>query len=95
MSLDVDRSVPAGPSCARSALSPVARLLIAFTVLFALKWALPLTPVAPTAQVLLLLVVASLFIWRFWWHCSPNRRGALFMGGVLWAAGILKLAVSA
>jgi hypothetical protein len=95
MSLDADHSVPAGPSCSRSSLSPLTRLLVAFAVLLALKWALPLTPVAPTAQVLMLLVVASLFIWRFWWHCSPNRRGALAMGVLLWVAGVLKVVVSA
>ena len=83
----------AGPTCARSSLSPGLRLGIAFGVLFALKWLLPVVGVPPTAQVLALLVVATLFVWRFWWHCSPNRRGALLMAGLLWAAGLLKLAV--
>ena len=91
----LDPVLPAGATCARSSLSPATRLVIAFGVLFALKWALPFTLVPPAAQVLVLLVVATLFIWRFWWHCSPNRRGALFMGGLLWAAGVLKLVVSA
>ena len=83
----------AGPTCARSSLSPGLRLGITFGVLFALKWLLPMFGVPDTAQVLVLLVAATLFVWRFWWHCSPNRRGALFMAGLLWAAGLLKIAL--
>jgi uncharacterized membrane protein YphA (DoxX/SURF4 family) len=85
--------LPAGPTCARSSLSPGLRLAIAFGVLFGLKWALPLLPLSASAQIVVLLLAASFFIWRFWWHCSPNRRGALLMAGVLWAAGALKLAL--
>ena len=88
---DARLASPAGPTCAQSSLSPGLRLSITFGVLFGLKWALPVLHVPPTAQVLILLVTATLFIWRFWWHCSPNRRGALLMAGLLWAAGALKL----
>lgn len=81
----------AGPTCARSSLSPGLRLAIAFGVLFGVKWLLPVFGVPAIVQVLVLLVVATLFVWRFWWHCSPDRRGALFMLGLLWAAGLLKI----
>jgi hypothetical protein len=83
----------AGPTCARSSLSPGARLGIAFGVLFTLKWLLPTLGVPPTAQVLVLLVAATMFVWRFWWHCSPDRRGALLLGGLLWVAGLFKIAL--
>jgi hypothetical protein len=82
-----------GPTCARSSLSPGLRLGITFGVLFALKWLLPILGVPDTPQVLVLLVAATFFVWRFWWHCSPNRRAALFMAGLLWAAGLLKIAL--
>jgi hypothetical protein len=62
-------------------------------VLFALKWTLPLLPISPSAQVVLLLLVATFFIWRFWWNCSPNRMGALLVAGILWVAGAVKLAL--
>jgi uncharacterized membrane protein YphA (DoxX/SURF4 family) len=88
-----DATVPVGPTCARSSLPPGVRLAIAFGVLFGLKLALPLLPLSASAQVVVLLLVASLFIWRFWWHCNPNRRGALLLGGMLWLAGALKLAL--
>jgi hypothetical protein len=57
--------------------------------------ALPFTAVAPVGQVLVLLLVATLFIRRFRRHCSSNRRGALLMGALLGAAGLLKVAVLA
>jgi hypothetical protein len=82
-----------GATCARSSLSPGLRLGITFAVLFALKWLLPLFGVPDTAQVLVLLVAATFFVWRFWWHCSPNRNAALFMAALLWAAGLLKIAL--
>jgi len=84
---------PAGPACARSALPWWLRLAITFAVLLGLKWALPAAGLAPRLQVLALLAVATLFIWRFWWNCSPDRRGALLLGGSLWAAGLLKIAL--
>jgi uncharacterized membrane protein YphA (DoxX/SURF4 family) len=86
-------TVPVGPTCARSSLPPGVRLAIAFGVLFGLKLALPLLPLSASAQVVVLLLVASFFIWRFWWHCNPDRRGALLLAGMLWAAGALKLAL--
>ena len=94
MAHDVSTAAPTpatGPTCARSSLPPGLRLAIAFAVLFALKWALPVVVVPATAQVLALLVTATVLVWRFWWHCSPNRRGALLLGGLLWAAGLLKI----
>jgi hypothetical protein len=81
----------AGPTCARSSLSPGLRLGIASGVLFAMKWALPILGVPPTARVLALLVTATIFVWRFWWHCSPDRRRALVMAGLPWAAGLLEI----
>jgi hypothetical protein len=69
------------------------RLAITFAVLFALKRLLPGLGIPPAAQVLTLLVVASFFIWRFWWNCSPDRRGALILGGALWVAGLAKIAL--
>ena len=88
-------STPAadGPTCARSALPPWMRLAITFGVLFALKHALPMVGMPRTPQVLVLLAVATLLAWRFWWHCSPNRRGALLLVGVLWMAGLAKIAL--
>jgi hypothetical protein len=83
----------AGPACAQSTLSPALRFTITFAVLFALKWLLPRVGVPFAAQVLTLLVVATFFVWRFWWRCSPDRRGALVLGGMLWAAGLLKIAL--
>src|SRR5689334_8798635 len=83
----------AGPTCARSTLSPALRFAITFAVLFALKSLLPRVGVPPAAQVLALLVGATFFVWRFWWRCSPDRRGALLLGGLLWAAGLLKIAL--
>jgi len=69
------------------------RLAITFAVLFALKWTLPLLGVPAPLQVVMLLVAATGFIWRFWWRCSPDHRGALILGGSLWAAGLLKIAL--
>jgi len=88
---DARLASPTGPTCAQSSLSPGVRLGLTFGVLFGLKWALPVLHVPPTAQVLILLVTATAFIWRFWWHCSPNHQGALLMAALLWAAGALKL----
>ncbi len=85
--------VPGGPTCARSSLPPGVRLVIAFGVLFGVKLVLPLLPLSASAEVVVLLLVASFFIWRFWWHCNPDRRGALLLAGMLWAAGALKLAL--
>jgi hypothetical protein len=80
-----------GPTCEQSALSPQLRLAITFAVLFALKYAQPFVGVPPTIQVLVLLVAATFFAWRFWWRCSPNHRGALVLISVLWIAGIAKI----
>lgn len=90
---DSQPAFDAGPTCAQSSLSPGVRLGIAFGVLFALKWLLPVLGVPPIAQVSSLLVAATIFVWRFWWHCSPNRGGALLMVGLLWVAGLLKIAL--
>jgi len=81
----------AGPTCERSSLSPQARFAIAFSVLFALKWSLPALGLPAIGQVLTLLVVATGFVWRFWWRCSAERFGPLLLIGSLWAAGIVKL----
>ncbi len=80
-------------SCARSRLPPWLRLAITFAVLFALRRWLPTLGLSPAAQVLVLLVVATVLAWRFWWNCSPDRRGVLVLVGVLWAAGIAKIVV--
>ena len=82
-----------GPACERSPLPWWLRLAITFGVLFAMKWAMPLVGVAPALQVILLLVTATVCIWRFWWGCSPDRRGPLVMGAALWVAGLLKIAL--
>ena len=80
-----------GAACRRSRLPGWLRLAIAFGVLFALEHALPFAGVSPRLQVLLLLVTATLFAWRFWWSCSPDRRGVALLVGILWAAGLVKL----
>jgi hypothetical protein len=89
--LEVPDVSTGGATCERSNLSPQLRLAIAFGVLFALKWSLPLLGISSTLQVLTLLVVATCFTWRFWWRCSVNRRGALLLIGSLWVAGIAKI----
>ena len=80
-----------GDACRRSRLPGWLRLAIAFGVLFALKYAMPLLGVAPALQVLVLLVVATGLAWQFWWNCSPDRRGVTILVGVLWVAGVVKL----
>jgi len=80
-----------GDACRRSRLPGWLRLAIAFGVLFALKYAMPLLGVAPALQVLVLLVVATGLAWQFWWNCSPDRRGVTILVGVLWVAGLVKL----
>jgi hypothetical protein len=67
------------------------RLAITFAVLLALKYGLPLVGVAPVVQVLILLVVATVFAWQFWWNCSPDRRGVAVLVGMLWIAGAIKM----
>jgi len=83
-----------GPACEASPLPLWSRLAITFAVLFALKWLLPRFGLPGWLQVLALLVVATGFIWRFWWQCSPNHRGALVLGGSLWIAGLLKIVLT-
>ena len=80
-----------GPACRRSRLPGWLRLTITFAVLAALKYGLPLTGLEPMLQVLVLLVVATGFAWRFWWNCSPDRRGVAVLVGVLWLAGAIKV----
>lgn len=79
------------PTCERSSLPPWLRLAVTLGVLFALKRWLPTLGLSPALQVIVLLGVATLFVWRFWWNCSPNRRGAVFLVSVLWIAGIAKI----
>jgi len=67
------------------------RLAITFAVLLALKYGLPFLGIAPVVQVLILLVVATVFAWQFWWNCSPDRRGVAVLVGVLWIAGAIKM----
>lgn len=80
-----------GASCRRSRLPGWLRLAITFSVLFALKYALPVVGVAPALQVLALLLVATVFAWQFWWNCSPDRRGVTILLGLLWLAGAIKV----
>ena len=80
-----------GAACQRSRLPGWLRLAITFGVLFALKYALPMTGASPRAQVVVLLIVATGFAWQFWWNCSPDRRGVALLVGALWAAGMIKL----
>ncbi len=80
-----------GPTCERSRLSPQLRLAITFGVLFALKWSLPALGLSSTAQVLVLLTVATFFAWRFWWRCGTDRRGPVLLIGSLWIAGLAKI----
>lgn len=80
-----------GPACRRSRLPGWLRLAITFGVLFALKYGLPVVGVAPVLQVVILVVVATVFAWQFWWNCSPDRRGVAMLVAMLWIAGAIKL----
>ena len=80
-----------GPACRRSRLPGWLRLVITRGVLFALKYTLPVVGVAPAAQILILLAVATGFAWLFWWNCSPDRRGVAILVCTLWLAGLVKL----
>jgi hypothetical protein len=80
-----------GNSCKRSRLPGWLRLVIVFAVLFALKYAMPLTPIGPAVQVVILLLVATWFAWLFWWNCTPDRRGVAVLLLSLWIAGAIKL----
>lgn len=80
-----------GAACRQSRLPGWLRLAITFSVLFALKYALPFLSVAAALQVVVLLVVATVLAWRFWWNCSPDRRGVALLIGMLWIAGLVKL----
>ncbi|HEY0996706.1 MAG TPA: hypothetical protein VGD77_12000 [Gemmatimonadaceae bacterium] len=84
-----------GPTCERSRLSPQLRLGITFVVLFALKWTLPFVMPSSAVQVLLLLVVATFFAWRFWWHCGSDRRGPIILIASIWVAGLAKIVLGA
>jgi hypothetical protein len=78
-------------ACTPSSLPAWLRFAIAFGVLFALKYALPLLGISLALQVLILLVVATFIAWRFWWNCSPDRRGVALLVVVLWIAGFVKI----
>ncbi len=80
-----------GNACRRSRLPGWLRLLIAFSVLFALKYALPLVGISPALQVLILLVTTTAFAWLFWWNCTPDRRGVAILLGSVWLAGLIKI----
>ena len=69
------------------------RLIIFFGVLFPLKYALPYTGVSEAAQVIALVVVATLLVGVFWWACGEGRRGGLLLVAMLWAAAIVKIAM--
>lgn len=86
-----DPSPRGAPACRRSTLSPLARFAIFFGVLFALKHALPYTGLPDVAQVLILVGLATLLVWRFWWACGESRRGGILLFGVLWTAAIVEV----
>lgn len=89
-----DAGLPrSAPACRRSTLSPSVRFAIFFGVLFALKLALPYTPLPAALQVLALAGVATLLVWRFWWACGESRRGGALLIAMLWMAAILKVFV--
>jgi hypothetical protein len=52
---------------------------------------MPVLGIPSTSQVLVLLVVATFFAWRFWWTCGTDRRGPLLLIGSLWIAGLVKI----
>lgn len=86
-------SFQAGPSCRRSSLSPQVRFGIFFGVLFAMKVALPYTPLSSALQVLVLAATATVLVWRFWWACGESRRGGVLLLAVLWIAALAKIAM--
>jgi hypothetical protein len=88
-----DPAFEAGPACRRSSLSPRVRFAIFFGVLFALKLALPYTPLAPALQVLVLAATATVLVWRFWWAGGESRRGGILLLAVLWIAALAKIAM--
>ncbi len=80
-----------GPACRRSRLPGWLRLAITFGVLFTLKYTLPLLGVGAAMQILVLVVVVTVFAWQFWWNCIPDRRGIAVLIGTLWIASLFKL----
>ena len=88
-----DAPLQGGPTCRRSRLSPRMRLIIFFGVLLPLKYALPYTGLSAAAQVIALVVVATLLVGAFWFACSEGRRGGLLLVAVLWIAAIAKIAM--
>ena len=82
-----------GAACRRSSLSPGARFVIFFGVLFALKLGLPYTGVPAAAQVLVIAAIATGLVWRFWWRCGESRRGSVLLLGILWIGAAAKIIV--
>lgn len=69
------------------------RLIIFFGVLLPLKYALPYTGLSAAAQVIALVVVATMLVGAFWFACGEGRRGGLLLVAMLWIAAIAKIAM--
>jgi hypothetical protein len=87
-----DPTLGGAQSCARSGLPPWLRLAIFFVVVFGLKYALAYTALSAAVQVLALVAVATVLVYRFWWACN-GRRGALMVISTLWIAAAVKIAL--
>jgi hypothetical protein len=83
--------VLAPAACARNRFTPLQRFAICFGVLFALKYALRLTPLGPTVQALILAAATTALFWALWSAGAANRRAMLVLTGIIWVATAAKV----
>ena len=80
-------------TCDVSRPTPRQRLVICFAVLFALKWGLGATTLAPTSRALLLAAGATVVVFALWARRGVSWRVPLVLSGSLWVATLVKLAL--
>ena len=80
-------------SCTVARPTPRQRLALCFALLFALKWALGATALAPTPRALLLATGATVVVGALWARRGASWRVPLLLSGSLWLATLAKLAL--